>query len=62
MKDILEAIHETIPNSKILMSEQTCADLFRQFYEQVRHGDDAHQKWLKDETEKFIKDYLPNAR
>lgn len=34
--------------------ENYIATLFMEFYEQVKHGDKEHKKWLKDETIKFI--------
>jgi len=31
------------------------ADTFRMLYEQIKHGDQEHQDWLKDKIEYFIK-------
>lgn len=29
--------------------------LLRELYEEIRHGDEEHQQWLKDKIEDFIK-------
>lgn len=39
-------------------TENQVKDLFMSFYEQVKHGDQEHQDWLRDETLKFIKERL----
>lgn len=32
------------------------AELLRQLYEEIKHGDAEHQKWLYDKIEDFIKE------
>lgn len=36
--------------------------LFNEFYNRVKHGDLEHQKWLKDETEKFIENEVRHPK
>lgn len=35
--------------------ENNNVSLFRELYEDIKHGDEEHQKWLKDKIEEFIK-------
>lgn len=30
------------------------AEILRELYEKIKHGDEDHQKWLKDKIESFI--------
>jgi bacterioferritin (cytochrome b1) len=32
------------------------AEILRKLYEEIKHGDEEHQQWLKDKIEQFIKD------
>lgn len=36
--------------------KSSVAQLFLEFYDKVKHGDDDHMKWLSDETLKFIEE------
>jgi len=47
-----EFLHETV------YSRTEVAGLFKEFYEKVKHGDEEHQKWLLEETLKFISDKI----
>lgn len=31
-------------------------ELFNRLFERIKHGDEEHQKWLKEEIEKFMAD------
>lgn len=35
-------------------SANDVAEMFKKFYNQVKHGDEEHQKWLLEETLSFI--------
>ena len=39
-------------------TKEDVRDLFGKFYEQVKHGDEEHQKWLFEETLKFLEAYV----
>lgn len=39
---------------KAQYSIKDVAKLFMEFYEKVKHGDEEHQKWLRDEVLNFI--------
>lgn len=43
------------------MDRDEVKDLFEQLYEQIKHGDEEHQKWLKDEIDKFVTDKVVNG-
>lgn len=38
------------------MNEET-KKLFLQLYEEIKHGDEEHQQWLKDKIDKFIEEH-----
>ncbi len=42
--------------NEVVFSRKDFATLMHKFYLQVKHGDEEHQKWLRDETLKFIHD------
>jgi hypothetical protein len=46
------------PKGDIFWSKEGVKELFNIFYNKVKHGDEEHMKWLKDETDNFIEEYV----
>lgn len=46
--DNMNGLNKEIKNAAIIT-------LFKELYEEIKHGDEEHQKWLKDKIEDFIK-------
>ena len=45
-----------VGSDTFLYPKSTVIALFNQLYEEVKHGDDEHQKWLHDKIQDFIKE------
>lgn len=44
--------------SNYVNAQGQIAQLFMEFYEKVKHGDQEHQDWLKNETIRFIEERI----
>lgn len=36
--------------------------LLNDLYEEIKHGDDDHKKWLKDRIDQFVKEHIKNEK
>ena len=50
-----QKIGEEILDNAPIYSRNEVYELLDKLYEDVKHGDDDHQKWLKDKIEEFKK-------
>lgn len=57
--EIMEDYYENnvIPplKERIRTLENDSARMLRELYEEIKHGDEEHQQWLKNKIETFIK-------
>lgn len=51
---------EKVINNGVFFSLEKVQGLFYELYEEIKHGDDEHQGWLKEKIEDFMVRNLTN--
>lgn len=56
VKDILNSMtREELIGSELSFIKAVASKVLDDLYEEIKHGDEEHQKWLKDKIEEFKK-------
>lgn len=51
------SIFENVTHWRYISFENDATKLFSDLYNQIKHGDDEHQQWLKDKMDEFLENY-----